>query len=160
MGDSPTTSKDYLARTLTLTDAQIVALTLYGEARSESLDGIVAVGAVIRNRAIDTRHRYGRDVREVCFKKWQFSCWWDGTANQGMVLTALNRLLAADVPSHRWPEIHWMAEGIVNGVLVDNTRGATHYMTRDLLEHHPPKWVASMEQRAIIGAHVFFKELF
>ena len=33
-----------------LTDVQILALTLFGEARSEPIEGIVGVGCVIRNR--------------------------------------------------------------------------------------------------------------
>ena len=56
-----------------LTDDAVLGLTLWGEARSESIEGIVAVGCVIRNRRGDTR--WPDTFRGVCLQRRQFSCW-------------------------------------------------------------------------------------
>ena len=39
----------------TLDDAQVIALTLYGEARGEGVEGRIAVANVIRNRLTSGR---------------------------------------------------------------------------------------------------------
>jgi spore germination cell wall hydrolase CwlJ-like protein len=55
----------------TLTDVQVVALTLLAEAEGESFEGKRMVAEVIKNRAIANC----RSVREVCLSPLQFSCW-------------------------------------------------------------------------------------
>jgi hypothetical protein len=56
-----------------LPDEAILALTLYGEARGEPIEGIIAVGCVIRNRVNDTKKRWPNTYRGVCLQPWQFS---------------------------------------------------------------------------------------
>ena len=53
------------------TDVSIIAKTLYGEARSEGYEGILAVATVIFNRAKGDRDMFAK----VCLKPKQFSCW-------------------------------------------------------------------------------------
>jgi len=49
----------------------IVASTIYMEARGEGTDGMRAVAAVIKQRAINNNRSYSA----VCLKSYQFSCW-------------------------------------------------------------------------------------
>lgn len=60
--------------TLTAGDIDILARTIYGEARGEPWEGKIAVAWVVRNRA-ERGGWWGDTIREVCLKPWQFSCW-------------------------------------------------------------------------------------
>ncbi|MBI5120055.1 MAG: cell wall hydrolase [Rhodospirillales bacterium] len=58
----------------------ILARTLWGEARGESKAGREAVARVVLNRVAHARAKGGRfwwggDIFSVCLKPWQFSCW-------------------------------------------------------------------------------------
>ena len=59
--------------------AEVLARTLYGEARGEGLPGIEAVACVILNRVAFAKARgrywWGNTVSQVCLKPGQFSCW-------------------------------------------------------------------------------------
>lgn len=70
---------------LKLSAAQIMALTIYGEARGESTEGKIAVGSVILER-VDHRLWDGRTIQEVCLRKWQFSCFLENDRNFGRLL--------------------------------------------------------------------------
>ncbi len=59
----------------------IEKLTLYREARGESLAGKAAVLAVIRNRANDARNRWPKQPAEVCTQPGQFSSYNQGDPN-------------------------------------------------------------------------------
>lgn len=58
-------------------DHDILARTLWGEARGESLAGHIAVAWTIRNRVNDGRAKswWGEGYTGVCQKPYQFSCW-------------------------------------------------------------------------------------
>ncbi len=51
--------------------ARIISYTIYAEARGESFEGMQAVGAVIKTRALRARI----PLAEVCLQAKQFSCW-------------------------------------------------------------------------------------
>jgi len=56
------------------TAIETVAMTLYGEARGQSLLDRLAVGAVIRERVLRPGW-WGKDWQGVCTAPWQFTCW-------------------------------------------------------------------------------------
>lgn len=143
-----------------LTERQVVALTVYGEARGERVEGKVAVACVIRNRV--NENRFGVGFKAVCLAPWQFSCWKreGGAANHDAIMTTA-RLMAAGKAAGaqlgpRLRECDWIAEGIIGDRLQDITRKATHYITRQLWETKPPKWAMDQTPCIGIGAHVFF----
>lgn len=70
---------------LKLTGSQVLALTIYGEARGESTRGKIAVGSVILER-VDHRDWDGKTIPEVCLKKWQFSCYNENDPNYRKLL--------------------------------------------------------------------------
>ena len=133
-----------------LPELDVLALTLWGEARGESLDGKAAVAWVILNRS---RVR-DQSITDVCLAKLQFSCWWrvGGASNYA----ALDRL--ATGISHRTDalldECRWVAEGVLKNVVLDRTHGADHYFAASMVPR--PKWAATMRQTAAVGAHLFF----
>lgn len=63
--------------TVTDKDRDILARTLWGEARGEGLAGQIAVAWTIRNRVNDlkTGPWRGEGYSGVCQKPYQFSCW-------------------------------------------------------------------------------------
>lgn len=141
-----------------LTDVQIVALTLFGEARGEGPDGRIAVANVIANRVAAQRTAFGGTAREVCLKPAQFSCWSDagGPLNHRVLLDTAVALARGEVgPVLR--ECLWIADGLLRRQFVDNTHGATHYLTTDLLATAPPAWAQGQTVRARIGAHAFLR---
>ena len=137
-----------------LTTRDAVALTLWGEARSEPVEGIIGVANVIRHRQLKT----GRTWKFVVHQRLQFSCWWPqgGEANYSRVIGMARRLvIGPPVVTSSWQECEWIAEGILLGRFRDNVGGARHYLTTALLEHNPPSWVKSGRPVATIGHHTF-----
>jgi hypothetical protein len=61
----------------TNTDRDILARTLWGEARGEGLAGEIAVAWTIRNRVFDGNPKswWGEGYAGGGMKPWQFSCW-------------------------------------------------------------------------------------
>jgi N-acetylmuramoyl-L-alanine amidase len=137
----------------------IVALTLYGEARNERIEGLVAVACVIRNRV--NAGRFGADYRDICLAPWQFSCWKreGGEANHAEVLKAARSIALKKLLGPALRECVWVADGAVGDILRDVTRKSTHYMTRQLWETKPPKWAIGRTPAIGIGAHVFFNDV-
>lgn len=156
MGDYPY-REDVPRLTQSLSDTEVLALTLWGETRSESLDGIAAVGCVVRNRVADHGKRFGQSFRDVCLKPWQFSCWWEDGANTRAVRATAEQLAAGNAPAQLGESL-WIATGIIDRAIRDRTRGATHYLTVELLRLQPPRWVGHMTHCVTIGAHAFFRE--
>lgn len=142
-----------------LTDKQALTLTLWGEARGEPLDGKIAVASVIRNRV-----KAGQSYRAVCLAPFQFSCWNDGDDENHRKLMSLTRQLLMQEPARDTLQPTFLscarvADQTIAGITADPTKGATHYVTIDLLNAHPPKWLSAMKLTRVIGNHAFFKEV-
>lgn len=147
-----------------MTDAEIktalsaraaVALTLWGEARNEPIEGIVGVANVIRHRQMKT----GQSWKAVVHRRLQFSCWWaqGGAANYESVISMARKIVTGrGIAQATWHECDWIAEGIINGRFRDNVQGARHYLTTALLATNPPSWVKSGRRVAELGHHTFF----
>ena len=129
-----------------LSDVQVLACTLYGEARSEPTEGILAVACVIRNRVtIDIKNDgkpdwWGEGYRGICLKPAQFSCWSPvgGEGNYKKLAGLVANLKSAAVSDERYKECAWIATGIVNNWVRDITYGADHYHTTKMQPR--PKW--------------------
>lgn len=134
------------------TDEDILARTLYGEARGEGLAGLEAVAAVILNRVAFSSRRgkywWGNTVGEVCRKPWQFSCWNDNDPN--------SRLIALVNDDDKvFGLCRRIARRAIAGVLPDATCGATHYHHRSLR----PRWSEGKIPCAEIGHHLFYNDI-
>lgn len=128
---------------MTEDQTDIIARTIYGEARGEGTKGMQAVANVIMNR-VKAGSWYGASVKDVCLKPYQFSCWNENDANRAIILTATDAQLK---------QARAIAEQAIAGTLPDITGGATHYYADYI---NAPKWAASMKKTTKIGHHIFF----
>ncbi|MEO5336888.1 MAG: cell wall hydrolase [Magnetospirillum sp. WYHS-4] len=140
-----------------LSEEQVLARTLWGEARGEKHEGRVAVACVILNRAAraqahrrrkGTRFWWGETPKEVCLQPLQFSCWNGSDQN-------LPKMLAVTEADKAFADCLAIARDALAGRLVDNTGGATHYINPKLVD---PSWAKSMIETARIGRHAFYRE--
>jgi len=139
-----------------LTDPQVVAVCLYGEARSEPIQGIVAVANVIGNR-VKKPSWWGKTYREVVLKPWQFSMWHPngGAANYKRVLALVKQFAAKEAitdPGAR--ECIGVAHLLLGDYLRDLTKGSTHY--HSALMQPRPKWAQNVVPTCQIASHVFY----
>ncbi len=132
------------------TTIDILARTIWGEARGETLTGKEAVANVILNRFKLSQRRgkmwWGNTIEEICKKPYQFSCW---NSNDPNYL----KLLAVREEDLQFGICLRIARRAVNGVLTDHTNGADHYHT----DYITPKWADARVPTAIIGAHLFYQ---
>ncbi len=130
-------------------ETEILAKTLYGEARSEGLSGIEAVANVVMNRVRHAQKAggfwWGRSIKEVCLKPFQFSCWNPKDPNYSILNKDLSNDSLFDVCCR-------VAVRAIKGLLQDNTKGATHYHTLNV----NPSWASKLTPCAQIGQHLFY----
>ena len=146
-----------------LTDLEALWLTLWGEARSEPVEGQIAVACVIRNR-VQTPKRFGASYAKVCLRPMQFSCWNEGTdANHVRLMALAAKVAARDTEattSYVTPRIRqlaFLAAGIIGQQIEDRVKGADHYLTTDLLLTKPPRWARGSSPVCHVGRHSFFR---
>jgi spore germination cell wall hydrolase CwlJ-like protein len=125
----------------------VLARTLWGEARGEGERGMQAVANVIMNRA-DNPRWWGRTVIQVCHRPWQFSAWNKNDPNRRLLLAVTDRDLQFRLALD-------LATRAVNRQLPDLTLNSDHFhatwMTR------PPTWARGRTPTVTIGRHVFFR---
>lgn len=128
---------DYLNR---LTDIELLALMVAGEADNQPLTGRVAVACVAVERL--RRGRWGDSLRRVLLQPYQFSTF-NGVHWQGF--------------THHIGAHVQLAELAIACLLNSSVNGATHYHTTDVL----PSWAKSpvMLRRGQIGDHLFYTEI-
>lgn len=125
-----------------------IAMAIYFEARSEPLDGQVAVANTIMNRVASPRFpntpcevvKQGRSWRgNMLRNQCHFSYYCDGKPevilDQGAYTIALSIAV-------NWP------------YLIDVTDGATHYHRDDV----QPYWIESLSISRQIGRHIFYNQ--
>lgn len=153
----------------TAQEIEILARTIYGEARGEPLRGRVAVAWVILNRtradigADGKPDWWGEGIIGVCCKPWQFSCWNENDPNRA-------KLTAVSLDDDVFRECHAIAtltakvagkgDADLEPLFSDPTGGAVAYVTRALLDRNPPAWARDRAPDAWIGNHAFFREVF
>lgn len=148
-----TAAGDVLPR---LSELAALAITIFGEARNESPNGMIAVGQVVLHRR--ALGRWGRSVNSVVGARLQFSCWWPqgGAANYRRVLAVAEKVRRGEPVEELRPCL-WVAAGLLDGAWGrDLVAGSTHYMTRELWLRKPPKWAAGVVPVASVDSHVFF----
>ena len=127
-------------------DTETVAKTIYGEARSEGVEGMRAVAHVIANRVAQPRW-WGKGWRGVCLKPKQFSCWNEGDPNR-------DRLLYISRHDRGYNEAYTIAVSVMGGFDTDDpTGGADHYHNNSVA----PSWSDDAKRTAVIGRHIFYK---
>jgi len=130
-------------------DVDVLARTLFGEARGEKRAGMEAVAWVIVNRARRGPPRFPATISEVCKQRWQFTCW-NATDPNSRLCAAVDEstpsfLLALNV-----------ATAVLGGMVEDPTKGADHYHTIGMKTY--PDWASKMQLQTVIGKHRFYSE--
>jgi N-acetylmuramoyl-L-alanine amidase len=125
-----------------LTDIELLARLIYGEARGEPVMGQAAVAFVAINRAA-LPGWWGETLKKVILKPFQFSCFL--SAYNGSIITPLEE---------EWASCILTAHDVLSGDMSDFSNGATHYYA-DTID--PPYWAASMTVTNKIGKHTFLR---
>tara|TARA_R110000851_G_scaffold189550_1_gene339793 strand:- start:71 stop:481 length:411 start_codon:yes stop_codon:yes gene_type:complete len=126
---------------------EYMARTIWGEARGEDKEGKISVGHVIKNRA-DKKTWMGKTIKDVCLKKWQFSCWNENDPNRKKILA----LKLDDL--NEYLEI---SAKVLSGMYEDQTKGSTHYYAKSMKS--PPNWAEGKEPILDHGGHLFFNNV-
>jgi spore germination cell wall hydrolase CwlJ-like protein len=136
------------------TDMDTLARTVWGEARGEHLLGQVAVAWVVTNRVIVARKDrakflwWGDRLQAVCLAPNQFSAWLPTDPN-------FEQLKATHLGVASFERAYGLAALVIGGSIADPTNGSTHYFADSI---PAPSWTHAMDPRAKIGAHNFFRE--
>lgn len=116
-----------------------LGINIYHEARSEPIEGQVAVGHVVMNRA----EKRNKSAKEIILQPWQFS-WHNG--NKFPPIKDYDALSIS----------FESAQKTIDERLKGNTlSGADHYFA-DYID--PPEWAINMTKIIKIGRHTFFRE--
>ncbi|CAH0152789.1 cell wall hydrolase [Pseudomonas mediterranea] len=134
-------------------DRDILARTLWGEARGEGLAGQIAVACAIRNRVEDGRAKswWGEGYVGVCQAPYQFSCWNKNDPNYPYLSGA------KPIPPKQLAQAQRAADLVISGAEPDLTKGATHYYATTMPK--APAWAAKATQTLRLGNHLFFKDV-
>jgi spore germination cell wall hydrolase CwlJ-like protein len=129
----------------------VLARTIWGEARGEGSAGMQAVASVVLNRlkvAQDKGGKYwwGAGIIEICQKPYQFSAWNKDDPN-------LPKVMAVDASDIHFATALRIARRALEGLLDDPVKGATHYHTAGVR----PAWSRAEKPVAVIGRHIFYR---
>jgi len=138
---------------ITEKDRDILARTIWGEARGESTPGKVAVACTIRNRVLDGKDKswWGEGYAGVCQARYQFSCWNKTDPNYPFLIGV------KEIPFRELAQCRVVADQVIDGRVPDPTNGATHYYA--IAMKTPPVWSMKAKQTLRLGGHVFFKDV-
>ena len=127
---------------MAMTDQEVVALTLLGEARGEGRMGMYLVGCVIQQRS-EAWNGGKSSPRDVCLKRLQFSCW-NGKGVKRELLQTQEGEYAL-----------WLANHIVKRTPLQRevVGFADHYHTHFV----SPKWSRGKVPTRVFGGHRFFR---
>ena len=147
-----------------LSDTQMLALTIYGEARGEPLKGKIAVGLVVLER--EKMKRWGKGIKKVVLSPYQFSCFLPSDVNHKKLKNIADNWKVSFNRNKTLQEVYYIADGIMNRKLTNFSFSSivlgvhhnrpTHFKTKAV----NPRWAKKMKMVAEIGNHQFFaKEL-
>ena len=139
-----------LQRPRIVSAADVLALTLWGEADGRPVRAMEAVASVVMNRvrlaaAPGGPTHLGQGVVAVCRAPFQFACWHPGHPRRRAITE-----LPADAELGACRRV---AARALAGVLPDPTGGATHYHANEAL----PRWALGQMPLAELGGLVFYR---
>lgn len=137
-----------MARKYALTDnnreIDLMARTIWGEARGEGNKGMQAVANVIMNR-VSKGGWYGATVEDVVLKPYQFSCWNKDDPNYPLVKSVT-------LDNQQFKMAKEIAIKAYSGQLDDITGGSVNYHTSSIR----PEWSKRLTKITQIGNHIFY----
>lgn len=136
-------------------DENPMAVTTWMEARNQPRVGRLAVMHVIKNRVEADKKMFGKGLRGVCHKPWQYSAWNRNDDSQRVAFFNMLQLPETHPEKILWRSIQHDAREVWSGRHRDNTHGATYYHT-DAVH---PKWRYDMKVVGIIKDHIFYRPM-
>lgn len=130
---------------MTPDDLDVMARTIWGEARGQDLGGKIGVAWVIKNRA-DNPGWWGKGVADVCKQPWQFSCWNENDPNR-------QKLIGVTPQNEMFRDCLMVAAAVLTRNFPDPTHGANHYHAKGV----SPDWAQGEEPTARIEDHIFYQ---
>lgn len=131
-------------------EIDILARTIWGEARGDGLLAMRKVGHVILNRAkISEKHgRYwwGNNIIQICQKPYQFSVWNRSDPN-------FRKLQTVDENTASFRAALRIARSLIYDDLPDLTDGATHYHKTSIA----PYWAKNEQPVKTYKNHAFYR---
>ena len=130
--------------------AEVLALTLWGEADGRPVRAIEAVASVVMTRVRLAAQpggpvHLGQGVAGVCRAPFQFPCWMPGHPR---------RHALAELPGDaELGACRRIAARALAGALPDPTGAATHYHAEEVL----PRWALGLTPTAELGGLVFYR---
>ena len=128
-----------------LSQRDVVAMTILGEARGEGKAGMYAVACVIAQRVINRN----KTAKQVCLQKgkriWQFSCWDERDPNRKKLPTLLK--------THQHAAYAKMLATNINNLQHSYVGNADHYCHVNTHNY----WTRISTPIKVIGKHKFFK---
>lgn len=127
-------------------DIDILTRTLYGEAKSGSVQDAQAIACVVLNRV--HYRNWPNKIADVCLQPWQFSCWNHNDPNRDRIMKA---------KSGKWfDRCRQIAEDAARGDLDDPTQQSTHYHTHAMGK---PKWAKKRWPVYNTPSHAFYNDI-
>lgn len=125
--------------------AAVIATTLWGEARGEGLDGLMAVASVIW---YESRRRKISPMAE-CLRPWRYSCWRKGVFQQKN----------PDIKSPIWKTCLEIANALMAGVFTPTLTASHYFNPKGVPGGWPKSWNRSkMTFVKKVKQHVFYLE--
>lgn len=142
-----------------LADDQLMALTIYAEARGESRQGKIAVGSVILER-VDHRDWDGHNIKEVCLWPLQFSSF-NTEDKEHHIKEDPNRKILKDMADN-WnreisnntmlQECFWVSQSLIAGGIARYPKALDYFNPKVC----NPEWAKEKKLVAIVGNHQFY----
>ena len=129
-------------------ELMLLARMVFGEARNQPLEAMIGVAFTAINR-MEIGGWYGKSLREVLLKPWQYSCFNKNDPNRKKLM---NPLLYEKLEI--FTKCLAVAHAVLNGLVKDPTNGATHYFSGN----RKPRWARKMRWCGKIGDFKFYKE--
>lgn len=139
-------------------DLDIMALTVWAEARGEGDAGMAAVAWVIRHRWENpgwwSRNRgdgiADDTITAVCVDPFQFSCWNPSDPNYPRLLNA------ATQKRSDYKRARTLCEQVLSAPAEDDpVKGADHYCTKAVVRH--TRWARGRTPVKVLGNHQFYR---
>ena len=139
-------------------DAKCLAVTIYGEARSEPEKGMIAVAYTVITRSILRK----KAVCSIALAPKQYSIFNGNPALRAAAMSPhLEPIQKNEIDKQDWAASMKVAESVLKKEVEDPTKGATHYIAPIVMRqkrYTTPGWTKTFTKMGTIGNHVFFKE--
>lgn len=131
-------------------EIDILACTLWAEARGEGYEGMKAVSHVIINRVKTTTGQFSKDdtLATACLRHVQYSCWNKGDPN-------FDKMFDLNLESGTFAEAMRAALEALHEP--DFTNGALHYYATTMPAS--PPWSVGHVPCFELGKHIFFNDV-